>query len=1153
MKKRAISRSSVMHWCVGVSLCCLMIAPAQTTFAAANLNQKFSVELSLTNATLKNVVESLKKQTDIAFAYDLALEGTKVNNVSVKAEQEEIGTILDMVFKGTGIAYRIDDHIVVLYSSSGKKMVQVTDVKQQARKINGVVKDASGEPVIGANVVVKGTTIGMITGVDGDFELEVPRNAVLQVSYIGYIPQEVAVGNKTSLNVILNEDTQNLDEIVVVAYGTSKKSAFTGSAASIDNTKLQTPSASFDKSLQGQVAGLQVMSSSGQPGSTSSFRIRGSGSLNASNEPLYVVDGVPISANTKYSKLADDNDNSSSILATLNSQDIESITVLKDAAAASLYGSRAANGVVLITTKNGKSGKASVSFNAQFGLSSVPKAYDMMSSAEFYRTKWQSHYDQKLATGMTAADAASSANTFAQGAITFNPYNVDQPIDANGNLVSGARIIVDTDWQDEIFKTALTQDYNVNVTGGNDKSNYFFSAGYYDQDGVTPSASYKRYSGKGNISSQVTPWLKAGMNVTFSHSVQNMEVGGGAGASPLYNALLFPNGVPVYLTDRDGNPILDASGNKQYNFTNPTSLDFNPIAIPQMDMNRSKNYRFLASAFLDFQLYKGLNFKTVFSPDYIHYSEAKYWNKEHGNGPAYNGRADRYNTTDVMYTSTNTLNYSTRFADVHDLNAMVGFEYWQSDYERVEAGVTSFPLNGMHELSSGASALSPQSKTTKETLISYLGRIEYTYNDRYNFSVSLRSDGSSVFGQDNKWGTFWSAGASWRMEQENFLKDISWLDQLKLRLSYGTSGNNQGLERYQSLGLWDTGADYIYGTSSGTGHTQLANPHLRWEKQAMFNVGADFRFMNRFYGSFEYFHKSSKDLLYKYPLAASNGFESIMMNMAKVANYGVELTLGAYILRDTPVKWSVDLNLSSIRDEIKDLVGDDQIISDTKKIWSKGYSQYEFYMPTWVGVDPANGDPLWVKVDANGNRGTTNVYSQATYEKQGRATPDFYGGLSTNLSYKGFDLSLLFAYSWGGMVYDALYSQIMHDGNQAGAQMHKDELSAWTPTNTITNVPKYVNNNTNSSDGVSTRYLYDATNIKLKNITLSYTLPSNLGTVSNVLRGARVFVSADNLFTWFKDDWKGYSDIDIFGVGGYNALTAIPVPRTFTMGFNLNF
>ena len=1130
---------------------CLMVCLLSVQISivrAGTQEQKVSMDIS--DATIEEVLRSIEAKSDYYFLYNSRLIDVD-RRVSVRAKNKPVSAILDDLFHADDVSYQMQGAQIVLSPQS--MHAPATGVLQQQRTVGGRIVDEQGTPVIGANVVEKGTANGTVTDADGRFSLSVSPSAVLHVSYIGYLEEDIPVSGKTSLHITLREDTKSLEEVVVVAYGTSKKSVFTGSAASVDHTRLQSSSASFDKSLQGQVAGLQVLSASGQPGSTSSFRIRGSGSLNASNEPLYVVDGVPVSANTKYSKLAEDNSNTSSMLATLNAQDIESITVLKDAAAASLYGSRAANGVVLITTKNGKSGKASVSFHTQFGFTSVPKAYDMMSSAEFYRIKWQSHYEQKRAAGESPASAASLANTFAQGAITFNPYNVDQPIDANGNLVSGARIIVDTDWQDEIFKTALTQDYNVNVAGGNEKTNYFFSVGYYDQEGVSPSALYKRYSGKGNISTQATPWLKAGMNITFSHSIQHSEVGGGAGASPLYNALLFPNGVPVYLTDRDGNPILDAFGNKQFNFTNPTSLDFNPVAIPQMDLNRSKNYRLLASAFLEFQLYKGLIFKTVFSPDYLHYAESRYWNKEHGNGPAYKGRADRYNTIDLMYTSTNTLSYTTRLADIHSLNAVAGFEYWQSDYERVEAGATSFPLNNLRELSSGASALSPYSKSTKETLISYLGRVEYTYNDRYNFSVSLRSDGSSVFGTDNKWGTFWSVGASWRMEQEAFMKSLDGIDQLKLRISYGTSGNNQGLDRYQSLGLWETGADYVYGTLSGTEHMQLANPHLKWEKQAMLNVGIDFRFLDRFYGSAEYFHKNSKDLLYKYPLAASNGFESLMMNMAQVANYGVELTFGANILRDAPLKWNVDFNLSAIRDEIRDLAGDDQIISATKKIWSKGYSQYEFYMPTWAGVNPANGDPQWVKIDASGSRSTTNIYSQATYEKQGRATPDFYGGLNTSLSYRGFDLSMSVAYNWGGLVYDGLYSQIMHDGNHAGAQMHKDGLMAWTPAYTNTNVPKYVNNNTNASDGVSTRFLYDATNIKLKNISLSYTLPSGLRPVSNVLKGARIFVSADNLFTWFKDDWKGYSDIDIFGIGGYSTSTVIPVPMTVTMGFHLTF
>jgi hypothetical protein len=322
----------------------------------------------------------------------------------------------------------------------------------------------------------------------------------------------------------------------------------------------------------------------------------------------------------------------------------------------------------------------------------------------------------------------------------------------------------------------------------------------------------------------------------------------------------------------------------------------------------------------------------------------------------------------------------------------------------------------------------------------------------------------------------------------------------------------------------------------------------------MFNVGVDYRFSNRFYGTLDYFYKNSHDLLYNYPLAASNGFESIMKNIAQVSNAGVELLFGASIFRDTPVRWNVEFNFTAIRDKIKDLVGEDLIVSATQKIWSKGHSQYEFYMPTWAGVDPNTGDPQWVSKDANGNVTLTNSYSQATFEKQGRATADFYGGLRTGVSYKDFDLSVLFAYSWGGFVYDGLYEQVMHEGNLTGAQMHRDELNAWTQNNRNTNIPKYDNNNTTASNSVSSRYLFDATNIKLKNLTLSYHLPvRHFGALAKVVTGGRIFVSADNLFTWFKDDWKGYSDLDIFGPGGYADDIVIPIPTVYTVGFNFNF
>lgn len=1015
-------------------------------------------------------------------------------------------------------------------------------VMAQSPTVTGiVVSEEDGEPVVGASILIEGTTTGTITDVEGKFTFtNVPASAkTLVVSYIGMQTQKVAI--KANLKIVLKSDTEQLDEVMVVAYGTTKRSAFTGSAAVLDQEKISTPAASVDKSLAGQLAGVQVVSSGGQPGSSTSFRIRGSGSLNASNEPLIVIDGVATS-NMEYSKIAEDNSSSSNILASLNSNDIESITVLKDAAAAALYGSRAANGVVLITTKGGKSGKTRVSLDAKFSWATLGTAYDMMSSAEYYKTLFGYYIEQ--------GKGAEWANEQTQGAITHNPYNVAYPLDANGNVVNGARIVVDTDWQKEVFSTAATQDYTVNVSGGNEKTTHYFSVGYLDQDGIAPAAGYKRYSAKMNIDAQANKWLKAGLNVNFSHSIQKTTVAGSAGASPLYDALTFPNGVPVYIVDSEGNPVLDENGKKQYNFSNPVAIDNNPVAIPNMDKHRTKTYRLLASAYLELEPVQGLKLKTVFAPDFITNDEHRYWNKEHGNGPAYNGRLDKYHTTDLMYTSTNTVSYARTIAEQHQLNVMLGMEYWQSSYEYLYAGGRGL-LGNMEELDVASGSFSPSSLTSKEVLISYFGRAEYSFADKYNVSASLRSDGSSVFGADTKWGTFWSAGFSWRMKQEAFLKDVEWIDNLKLRLSYGTSGNKGGLERYQSLGLWTVGADYKYDVNNGAWLTQLANTNLGWEKQKMFNIGVDFSLWNRFYGSVDYFHKTSDGLLYDLPISSETGLTNIKMNAAKTANQGVELVLGAQVLRDMPVKWNIELNASFIKDEIKDLYGDNDIQQTTyQKIWSVGGSQYEFYMPTWAGVDSSNGQPLWYKVADDGTRTTTSNYGEATYERQGTSTPDVFGGLSNKLSYKNFELSVQLNYQFGGKVYDGLYQTLMNGSSNFGTNMHVDNLNAWTPTNTNTNVPK-IGANTSSSS-LSSRFLYDASYLKLKNITLSYNLP-RIPKFSDVVSSARVFLSVDNLATCFFSDYQGYGDLDIYGVQGYQLYPVIPTPRTWTLGVNVTF
>ena len=1026
----------------------------------------------------------------------------------------------------------------------------------QMISVKGNVTDAqTGEPVPAAAVMVSGTSIGTVTEIDGTYSISVSENAILVFSSIGYETVELPVNGRTTLNVSLAPSAEFLEETLVVAYGTAKKSSYSGSASMVRSEELaQKPVASVEQALQGKVAGLQVSAASGQPGAATTFRIRGTGTLNASSSPLYVIDGVATTS-TNYSKNASDANTTTSILSSINPQDIESITVLKDAAAASLYGSRAANGVVIITTKNGKNNQGHVAFNASYGISAVPRQYNMLSSTDYYKLVYNSYLE--------SADPAKGqdykwANTQTQGTFSWNPFNVAYPFDAQGNLVEGAKNIINTDWQSEVMKRGSSQDYNLSYSGGSERSNYFFSIGYFDQTGTTPTARYTRYSGKLNIDTEIKPWLKGGMNVVFSYATQNSEVSEGAGASPLYNAVAFPNAVPVYKVDANGDYVLDANGEKQFNWTNPAAKDFNPVAIPYMNTNKANTARLLASFYTELVFTDYLSAKTVFSPDYVSVYDQFYWNKYHGDGPAYNGRGGRTQTSDLMFTSTTTLNFKKLFADKHYVSAMAGYEYWQSKITRFDGAATGFAFDFMTELTGASKPQSVTSWYTEAALISWLGQAQYNYDEKYFASVSFRRDGSSVFGADRKWGNFFSVGASWRVKQEAFLQDVDWLSDLKLRASYGTSGNNAGLSRYESLGLWTASDSYQYGYNSGLGHTSLSNPNLGWEKQKMLNVGVDFGFFQgKLSGSVEYFNKTSDDLLYEYPLPASHGLTSVMMNLAKVQNQGVELSLNATPVETRDFSWDLDFNFSYNADKILDLAGDDDItMGDTKKIWKVGKSQYEFYMPTWMGVDPANGDPLWKVTDpATGEVGTTSTYAQADYEMQGRATPWGFGSLTNNLSWKGFNFSFMFYYNLGGKVYDSIYADMMHEGNNSGKNVNADEINAWTPENTQTNVPKFYNTNANQSNSPSTRFLYDATYLKLKNVNLSYSLPQSLLKKTKIVSSARVYVNVDNVFTVFADKgYKGYDDIDIFGVGGYkSSANYIPLSRTYTLGINITF
>ena len=588
--------------------------------------------------------------------------------------------------------------------------------------------------------------------------------------------QEVAVA--PSLRVILKSDSEILDEVTVIAYGTAKKNSLTGSVATIKSSDMEKlPVTSFEKALQGLSPGLQIASVSGQPGSSTQVRIRGIGSMSASSTPLYVIDGVAIEA-ANLSEVANTSKygTSANPLSNLNPNDIESITILKDASAASLYGSRAANGVILITTKQGKKGQAKVSFKAQMSSSKLPSGgYDLMNASEHYALYYGGFYNNNIAKGMSSEEASAAANKSTQSMYGRNPYNVANPLDASGDLTSGAQLMIDTDWLDEVFRTGMSQEYDISVNGGNEKSKYFISMGYMNQEGIVIGSDFERYSGRTNVSTEIKPWFSMGINSTFSLAKQNTPVGGGGGASPLTNGIFLPNAVPVYDLDENFQMQYDENGKPLYNFKNPIFQDMNVISFAQTDKYATNTYRVLVNPYVDFNFY-GVHWKTSLSYDYINLDETQWYNAEHGNGKAAQGRLYKYAIWNNTFGLTSTLNYNFNIKEDHHFSVLAGYEIYNKEYKRTYAQGTKFPIGGLTELNVAATPQEVGSVTDKERMLSYFGRLNYDYQNKYFASFSIRSDGSSRFAPGHRYGTFWSVGLNWRVSEENFMKYITWID-----------------------------------------------------------------------------------------------------------------------------------------------------------------------------------------------------------------------------------------------------------------------------------------------------------------------------------------------------------------------------------------
>ena len=1020
----------------------------------------------------------------------------------------------------------------------------------QDRTVTGTVTaKEDGLPLPGVSIKVKGTTTGTQTGADGKFSLKVsPEAKVLQFTFVGYTTKEVNLGSSSQINVVLVTDAKQLGEIVVVGYGTATKQSFTGSASVVTAEVLENrPVTSFEKALQGAVAGVTVQSVSGQPGASSTVRIRGVGSISASATPLYVIDGIPISSGD-FSLAATTSD----VLSTLNPNDIESISVLKDASAGSIYGSRAANGVILITTKKGKSGSTKFNTSINTGYSDIAvQKHQTLDASQYFKQYFDHYYQTNITAGRTPDAAALAANTSTRAILNVNPYNTTNPYVfsniAGPVLAQNAALYYDTDWRDAVTNRGITKNVNVSAQGGNESTKFFVSGGYFDQKGIILASDFKRYSSKLNLSNQVNKSINIGMNNTLSYTDQNTPAGAGGAANPIRFTDLLAPVYSLYVRDANGIPVKNPDGSPVYNYQNPISVQFNPVGLSEKDEYITRVGRGIINPFAEISFLKSFRFKTNAAVDYINTRERLFYNPDAGNGTAVKGRVERYSVQDVTVTLSNTLAYENKFG-LHDVSGLIGQEAYRSKYDRLQASITNLPL-GIPEIAAGSTAGLPIGYYTQKRLSSYFGKLSYSYNDKYFLQASYRRDGSSVFGFENRWGDFYSIGTAWRISQEKFLANVKWIDELKVRASYGTSGNDQ-IGRYEAQGLFGLG--FNYNGQSGISYSNLANPALKWEQNTQLDLGLEFSLFNgRLDGEVSYYNRAADGLLYAKPLSFTTGFSSITTNLAGIENKGFDILLNGVPVKTDGFEWRVSANLTTNKNVITKLT-DKEVISGTKRL-KVGSDIYQWYLRDYAGVDAADGAPTWYRdvlgTDGKptGERTTTKVYNQATQYDSGSSLAKFTGGFTNNFRYKRFDLTAFVFFSYGAKVYDSYYSSLSHAGSINGQNLSVDVYNSWKKPGDVTNIPKFMPTNTALGASTSTRFLVDGSYMRLKNLTLGYDVDKALARKIGV-SSARIFVGGENILTLAKH--KGLDpEVSITGLTSFD----IPNVQTWSLGLNIGF
>mgnify|MGYP002793582060 FL=1 len=949
----------------------------------------------------------------------------------------------------------------------------------------------------------------------------------MQISFIGMQTQEVVI--KPTVKVILKSDAQVIDEVMVVAYGTTKKTSFTGSAATVKSGELKKRQMSnVTKAIDGLAPGVQATTGSGQPGSSSSIYIRGMGSINASKTPLYVVDGIPYDGS----------------IAAISPDDIENITILKDASAAALYGSRGANGVIMITTKKGVKGKTEVNFKASVGLSSrsLPR-YETMDSKQYVEALYSAFYNQQIADGIPSGQAGMAAlQEMASGATKifgekeqYNPFNyaISDLIDINtGKIRNDATLMWEDDWMDEVTRNnALRHEYTFNLNGGTEKTQYMFSLGYVNEDGILKTTNFQRYSGRTNIETKPVEWLSAGLGANFARNISNTAATATSSSSNVwYSASLMGPIFPVYQRDKTngGAFILDADGNKQFDYgdNRPTGQqqNFNSVATLYDDKYSTVADNLSARTHLDFGDLKngwtqGLKLSLNFGLDYYNANALVYYNPFFGNAATSKGRAIKQNSNSLGYTFNQILTYNRGF-DKHNFDILVAHEWYAYESNTLSGTKTGFPFGGLYELDAASTVYSTSGASKQYRIESYFGRINYNYADKYYLSGSYRRDGSSRFYKDNRWGDFWSVGANYRISEEEFMKDFTWLNNLSVKASYGVQGNDGLLDAdgYSNFYAWQSLYDLSYsnGSESGAIVSSVANKEVSWENNHNFNIGVEAAFWNqRLQVGLEWYTRKTTDMLLYYPLPMSSGFEGYYRNSGSMRNSGFEASITGRLMKTNDFQWDLTVMASTLKNKVLKLTDDGKDILSGSQIIREGEPIYSYYVSRSAGVDPMTGDQLyWATVDSKGNTvepyiTTNETYAQASRVVAGNRIPDLFGSISTQLQYKGFDLSIATNYSIGGEMIDGVYQNLM-SFYYAGQAKHINLERAWKKPGDVTDIPRYqIGKNYASTDDM----LIDASYFSIKNITLGYSLPVKV--IKRIgFQNLRFAVTADNLYVF---------------------------------------